>query len=394
MSSICGIADLEAQTLDFGRLREMGRAMILRGKDQSGAYINRGVGFQHNRKIWSGGAKNRQPYTVARGNCAYTIVFDGELYNIGKISDIFGFGGFECAAEAVLECYIAFGSECLSYMDGAFAFAVYDETRREVFLARDRIGAKPLYYLNDGRRLVFASEIKGLLRYLRDGVEVDRTAVAELARAPAGMIDTDDIYVGIRELPASSFALHSRLGTQVSAYKAGRDAGGFSRWKSAPDILYPSCELSVCDIESHLHEILVAFDRPAFDEYMAGYIAALKSKTDSGRAVICDRALLMDVDYALERADRIGMMNGVMVNIIPPEGDTREKRSGMVRAEKLFSDMGEKILSDRDSYIFKYFGNSIKNSTCGEKDLRKRLRMYAKIIQTEQWLASYPILPV
>lgn len=394
MSSICGIADLEARYFDFERLRDMGRAMVLRGKDQSGAYISRGVGLQHNRRIGSGDKKCRQPLSLRRGENIYTIVFDGELYNVGNISDLFGFCGFRSFSEAALECYIAFGSECLSHMDGAFAFAIYDESRREVFLARDGMGAKPLYYLNDGRVLVFASEIKGLLRYLRDGVEIDAVALSELVRAPAGMISSEDLYRDIKSLPPSSFAIHSRFGTQLGRYKRARDTVGFSRWRDSADMIRPTLEPPPRDTESLLHEILVAFDRPAFDEYMPSYISALRKRSGTGRAVISDRALLMDVDYALERADRLGMMNGVMVNIVPPEDDGREKKAAIVKTERLLSDIGDRILCDKESHIFRYFGNGIKNSVLVEKDVKKRLRSYGKIIQTEQWLASYPILPV
>ncbi|MBO5416620.1 MAG: hypothetical protein J6A83_08345 [Clostridia bacterium] len=394
MSSICGIVDFEANTFDFERLRDMGRAMVLRGKDQSGAYIKSGVGFQHNRMIWSGGVRSRQPYTAVKGERAYTIVFDGELYNIGKISDLFGFCGFGSAAEAALECYIAFGYECVEQMDGAFAFAVYDEKSKEVFLARDSIGAKPLYYLNDGGRLVFASEIKGILRYLRDGVEADRAAVEELVRAPVGMIGGADIYRGIKELGESCFAVHSRLGTQVSEYRSSAESRGFFGREGRGEILCPSCEGKFSDIEALLHEILVAFDHPAFDEYMPEYIEAIKKSAAAKKATVCDRALLIDVAYALERADRIGMMNGVMVNIVPPDEERRERRSGIVKAERSLSDIGERILNDKESYIFKYFGNRIKEAAARERDARQRVRMYGRIIQTEQWLASYPILPV
>ena len=73
MSSVCGIVDLEVSTVDFEKLKNMGRRMILRGREQTGAYINCGVGFQHNRMILSGGVSQRQPYTLEVEGKKYVI---------------------------------------------------------------------------------------------------------------------------------------------------------------------------------------------------------------------------------------------------------------------------------------------------------------------------------
>ena len=217
--------------------------------------------------------------------------------------------------------------------------------------------------------------------------------MAELIRAPVGMIGGAEIYRGIKELGESSFAVHSRLGTQVSEYRSAAESRGFFRWDGAKEIIYPSCEAHFSDIESRLHEILVAFDHPAFDEYMPSYIEEIKKRAETKKATVCDRALLIDVGYALERADRIGMMNGVMVNILPPNDEKRERRSGISRLERTLSDIGQRILNDRESHIYRYFGDKMKEVE-REKDARGRIRAYGRIIQTEQWLSSYPVLPV
>lgn len=392
MSSICGIVNFEGGLVNFDALNRMGKAMILRGRDQSGAYVNRGVGLQHNRMIFSGGGQERQPYTAVEGERCYTIVFDGEIYNTDELASLLQSDGFKCAAEAVLRCYMAFGYECVGYLDGAFAFAIFDEYRTEVFMARDSLGAKPLYYMNDNGIFVFASEIKGLIKYRGGGFEVDTKAILELISSPIGMVRGEDIYRGISKLPSGSFAVYSRLGLQISDYSKKVIDDGFFRWKSTKKIIRPLCDVRRELGSEIFNEILVAFDYPQFDEYMLGYIKAVKESVGQRSLVIEDRTLMIDVSYACERADRIGMMNGVMIRISRPDGENIIKNFGLYKMEKRLSSIAEKLLSDKNSFIFKFFGNSISDIPDGERDIRRRIRMCGMIIETELWFASYPII--
>ncbi len=391
MSSICGIVDFESRLVDFDMLRDMSRAMILRGRAQSGAYMNRGVGFAHNRMILSGRERDRQPYTVTRGGHSYTVVFDGELYNMGNIADIFELCGFSCAAEAVLESYIAFGYECAEYLDGSFAFAIYDELRSEVFLARDKMGGKPLYYMRDGERFLFSSEIKGLLRCMPEGAEVDTDAVRALICGGVGEVRGADIYKGISELPAGSFAIHSRLGNQIWGYKRRIDGGELERWKKGSVALPPAAEAECRELQTMLREILTAFDYPCFDEYMFGFLATLKENSSAGAITVEDRSLAFGTEYALERADRLGMMNGVMVRITPPSEDKRIKNSVLSKTENKLIEIAERLFADGESRVRKLLGENIFTLAESEKDIRRRIRFYGMIIQAEYWLSTYPI---
>ena len=384
MSSICGIVDFESKFVDFNTLRDMGRAMVLRGKDQSGAYITRGVGFQHNRMILSEPIGERQPYTIERDGRSYSIIFDGELYNIANIPCAANLSDFSSAAQAVLEGYIVYGYKCVEQLDGIFAFAIYDEEKREVFLARDALGAKPLYYINDGRRLVFASEIKGLLKYLRDGVEIDRSALCELITSPLGMVGASDLYKDIKELPESSFAVHSRLGTQVGEYSPSKSLGTGYGGREGGEILVLENNIKCESLQSVLNEALVAFDHPAFDEYMCGYLDLLKANNDLGRATIEDSTLSMDFGYALERADRLGMMNGVLVEIRRSEQEKKIKNSVLYRVEKYLLDGVSELIFTKDSYVSYIFGEDIFEAIKGERDIRQRIRSYGMIIQAEK----------
>ena len=393
MSSICGIVDFGSEVVDFNRLRNMDRSMILRGRDQSGIYINNGVGIGHNRMILSGNDKSRQPYTVVRGDNRYTIAIDGEIYSFGYLAQGVGESGFSSFAEAVLEYYIAFGRDCVKHLDGRFAFVIYDEAHREIFIARDTLGARPLYYFCDGKKFAFASEIKGLLRYFKDGREVPREAVIEKIFALPGAVRGYELYTGISELPEGCAALHTSLGTQVWRYgrSAGDILGGGDMRHSVERI---SCVSDiVCDEGCGiLDEALVAFDHPEFDEYMLGYVESVKSGREKMHISVEDRALRFGMRYSLERADRFGMMNGVIVYPAPAENERKIKHSILVKTEKKLSDKVGKLLSVPNSELSIAFGKDIYERAQGEKDICNRIRIYAKMLQTERWISSYGVI--
>ena len=391
MSAICGIVDFGRGSVSPDMLRDMARAMILRGREQSGAYVVRGVGLAHDRMILSGGAHERQPYTVRRGGRDYTIVFDGELNNIGDIADIFEIGAFSSSAEAALECYIAFGYECVQYLEGSFAFAVYDESGGEIFLARDKRGGKPLYYAADGENLIFSSEIKGILRCFPEGAEVSARAVRKILEGNVGEVRGGDLYLGISELPAGSFALHSRLGTQVWSYRRRTD-GDSSFSARRGEVITPDIDVTDTPIEPLLCEILTAFDYPCFDEYMLGFLTSLKAHRGARSVTVADRSLAFGESYSLERADRLGMMNAMMVNVVSHEDDKRVKNSVFSRLEKRLKEIAAERLGGGACRTNEIFGEDILSFAERQKETRARVRIYGAALQTEYWLASYPII--
>ncbi len=392
MSSICGIVDLSAPLVDFETVRDMGRAMILRGRDRSGAYMNRGVVFQHNHMFVSCEDKARQPYTVVRSDGRYTIVLDGEIYGFGDMLDIMGTGAFESSAEAVLECYIAFGCDCVNYFDGEFAFAIYDELHREVFLARDIDGRKPLYYIKDGQKLVFASEIKGLLRYFGEGVEIDKKALFELISAPPSSVSAADIYLNICELDAGCAALKTTLGMQVWRYP---NSGNIRKRRDTFGVGKSEVELSaICDDDCNvLYESLYAFDYPEFDEYMFGTFKALEPSVEDKTVCLLDPSFAFGEKYAYMRADRIGSVRGRLIRPIAPERAIKFKHSLLSKTEKKLSLVTEKLLLNEDCMVYKYFGEDILSLLHIGKRQENLIRMYAKLLQSERWIRDYRIIP-
>lgn len=136
-----------------------------RGPDEEGFYIDNAVAMGHRRLSIIDLTTGRQP--MVDGD--YVIVFNGEIYNYAKLKKLLLGKGylFNTASdtEVLLKMYIAYGERCLDYLDGMFAFAIWDKKRKKLFAARDRLGVKPFYYAMAGKDLVWGSEIKVILNY-------------------------------------------------------------------------------------------------------------------------------------------------------------------------------------------------------------------------------------
>ncbi len=168
---MCGFAG----TLDFGgsatdreTLQSMVSALSHRGPDGEGIEVSGEVGLGHRRlRIIDLSSRADQPMWNASRELA--IVFNGEIYNFRELRrDLVAEGAkFRTWSdtEVVLELYAREGEAAVRRLDGMFAFAIWDRRRKRLFLARDRSGKKPLYYYDDGRRFLFSSEIKAILRH-------------------------------------------------------------------------------------------------------------------------------------------------------------------------------------------------------------------------------------
>ncbi len=166
---MCGIAGIFHADLSSAAspqlLQRMTAALAHRGPDGEGFHLDGPAGLGHRRLsiIDVGGGK--QP--IFNEDRTQAIVFNGEIYNFGPLRELLVQKGhrFQTRSdtEAIVHAYEEFGERCVEHLRGMFAFAIWDGARRELFLARDRLGIKPLYYYWDGRKLLFASEIKALL---------------------------------------------------------------------------------------------------------------------------------------------------------------------------------------------------------------------------------------
>ena len=205
MCGITGIYHLETpKPVEPARIERMCAAMAHRGPDGQGVWTAPGVGLGHLRLSIIDIAGSPQPMASSDGRAM--LVFNGEIYNYRELrEELRGFGAefrTDGDSEVILAAWQKWGPACVSRLHGMFAFAIYDLTERTLFLARDRLGVKPLFYapLSDGS-VAFASELKGLLANPLLRREIDPLAIEDYMTW--GYVpDHRSILAGVHKLPA------------------------------------------------------------------------------------------------------------------------------------------------------------------------------------------------
>lgn len=223
MCSICGIVDFFHNDNVSPRLvQEMGTVMHMRGPDQSGVFTDDPVAFHHNRLAVIDPENGAQPMTRVHGGHEYTIIYNGELYNTPELTEELRRKGAEfttkCDTEVLLYSYIFYGPQCVERLNGIFAFAVYDKAREMVFLARDRLGVKPLFFSFAGTTLLFASEIKALLKHPGVKPDVDMLGLWQLVFLSPVRLNGVSVFRDIFELRPGFRAAYCKTGFQVQRY--------------------------------------------------------------------------------------------------------------------------------------------------------------------------------
>ncbi|PYS77806.1 MAG: asparagine synthase (glutamine-hydrolyzing) [Acidobacteria bacterium] len=179
MCGITGIINLGGRAADGELLARMNAAIAHRGPDEEGAYLEGRVGLAMRRLAIIDLAGGQQP--IANEDRTCWIVFNGEIYNYRelkkRLEDLGHTFSTDCDTEAIVHAYEQYGADCPKHLRGMFAFAVWDSRRQELFLARDRVGKKPLLYAKAGGTFVFGSEFSALLAHPAVGREVDREAL-------------------------------------------------------------------------------------------------------------------------------------------------------------------------------------------------------------------------
>lgn len=150
----------------------------------------------------------------------YYIIFDGKCFNVDEIKEILLEKDitFEHDLEAILKLYILYKEKCLDYMNGHFSFVIYDFDEQSLFLVRDRLGVKPLFYTFIDKILVFASEIKTLLTYPLVQSIIDEHSIHELAYLGPGKIEGTTLFKNIFELKPGEYATYKNNTLVKSQY--------------------------------------------------------------------------------------------------------------------------------------------------------------------------------
>jgi asparagine synthase (glutamine-hydrolysing) len=193
---------------------EMSAALSLRGPDDSGEYFSRQCSLVHRRLAVVDPEHGRQPMRKHGGGAGCILTYNGELYNTEEVRMKLTALGHSFAersdTEVLLEAYLQWGRDCVLHLNGIYAFAVWDESKRELFVARDRIGVKPLFFFKYNDGVVFASELKSLLKNPLVKPIIDRDGAARLLLlSPARRIG-DGVFSGVKELKPGEYAVFNR----------------------------------------------------------------------------------------------------------------------------------------------------------------------------------------
>ena len=208
---MCGIAGkihFDSTTpVDRGLLERMLAVIAYRGPDGAGIHLSGPVGLAHRRlSIIDVGSSGAQP--MCNEDATVWITFNGEIYNYRQLREQLLRLGHSFSShsdtEVIVHLYEQYGSGCLAHLRGMFAFAIWDEKEQTLFVARDRVGIKPLYYFRTGASLTFASEIKALLEDTKTSPRANYGAVdAFLTHLYSPSEET--IFCGVRKLLPGHF---------------------------------------------------------------------------------------------------------------------------------------------------------------------------------------------
>ena len=164
MCGIAGIINFSSKSIVEESIISMLSSIYHRGPDESGIYLGNGIGLGNVRLSIIDLKTGQQPMLDDSGD--FVIVYNGEIYNYPELRETLIKKGYtfrtKSDTEVVLKMFIEYGSECLNYFNGQFALAIWNKKKRELFLARDRVGIRPLFYTQVNGGLSFCSEIKGL----------------------------------------------------------------------------------------------------------------------------------------------------------------------------------------------------------------------------------------
>jgi len=183
MCGITGVFDTRfAREVDHAVLRRMNESQHHRGPDEGSVHVETGLGFGHRRLSIIDIATGQQP--ICNEDGSVVLIYNGEIYNYQElIPELLALGHVfrtKSDTEVVVHAWEAWGEDCVKRFRGMFAFALWDRNRETLFLARDRLGVKPLHYalLDDGM-LLFGSELKSLLAHGGLRRDIDPLAVEE-----------------------------------------------------------------------------------------------------------------------------------------------------------------------------------------------------------------------
>lgn len=223
MCGIVGWTDFSKNlSEEANTLKTMADRLANRGPDASGFWFSEETAFGHRRLVVVDPEGGRQPMLRKKGDDLYVLVYNGELYNTEDIRRELLLKGYTFEGwsdtEVLLNSFIEWGELCLQKLNGIFAFAVWDQKRKQLFLARDRIGVKPLFYCQKGSSFLFASELKAILAHPLMSAKLSRIGLAEIFALGPARTPGVGVFSGVSELKPGYWMKIDRNGSKTEQY--------------------------------------------------------------------------------------------------------------------------------------------------------------------------------
>jgi len=221
MCGICGIfLNDRSRRVERETLAEMNRQIVHRGPDDDGFFVEGNVGLAMRRLSIIDIKTGHQP--ISNESNDIWIVYNGELYNHQELRKGLEARGHHYRThsdtETIVHLYEEYGRDCVKHLRGMYAFAIWDRPKGRLFIARDRLGIKPLYYRFDGKTLLFASEIKAILAHPGAAPEFNRSTLAEYL-AFGYIPEAETMYAGNKKLlPGHTLEITEGGDPQISQY--------------------------------------------------------------------------------------------------------------------------------------------------------------------------------
>ncbi len=225
---MCGIIGMVNWVHDLTLQKEvligMTNTLISRGPDAEGYWLSPRAAFGHRRLVVVDPQGGRQPMNRQRGDHTFTLIYNGELYNTLEIrQELMSRGYFfegHSDTEAVLLSYLEWGPSCVERLNGIFAFGIWDSKEQQLFVARDRLGVKPLFYCEKTGSLTFASELKALLKHPDISSVIEKEGLSEVFLVGPARSPGVGVFEGISELKPGHVLLYSANGLHIRRYWA------------------------------------------------------------------------------------------------------------------------------------------------------------------------------
>jgi asparagine synthase (glutamine-hydrolysing) len=246
MCGVAGIIDYTSQVNTIDDIKQMLRSISYRGPDGSGIYQSSFASLGNVRLSIIDIDGGQQPLCDQSGR--FWIVFNGEIFNYKELRSELESLGYkfktESDTEVLVQLYSLYGSECLKLLNGQFAFAIWDKIEEELFIARDRVGIRPLFYNISGEILSFASEIKALFKLKYVSREFNPASLDQIFTFWAAL-SPNTAFRNIYELTPGHFLVYNRKGLRLKEY-----------W--ALDFSEIQSEISLTDASEKFNELLTS----------------------------------------------------------------------------------------------------------------------------------------